>query len=84
MHSWNSFTVGCLLGIMCVSISVSLLQAMCVEQQCVLDLSSHPLFTPVPVLEGRSPLRDCVLSVSQFIGAERESLIELARHLGAR
>ncbi|XP_062335902.1 DNA topoisomerase 2-binding protein 1 isoform X2 [Osmerus eperlanus] len=57
--------------------------AMCVEQQCVLDLSSHPLFTPVPVLEGRSPLRDCVLSVSQFTGAERESLIELARHLGA-
>ncbi|KAK3541594.1 hypothetical protein QTP86_033095 [Hemibagrus guttatus] len=57
--------------------------AMCVEQQCVLPVSSHPLFTPVVVKEGCSPLRDCVLSVSQFTGAERESLIQLARHLGA-
>ncbi|XP_062841967.1 DNA topoisomerase 2-binding protein 1 [Trichomycterus rosablanca] len=57
--------------------------AMCVEQQCVLPLSSHPLFTPIVVKEGCSPLRDCVLSVSQFTGAERESLIQLARHLGA-
>ncbi|XP_076147073.1 DNA topoisomerase 2-binding protein 1 [Alosa pseudoharengus] len=57
--------------------------AMCVEQQCVLELSSHPLFTPVAVLEGRSPLKGCVLSFSQFTGAERESLIELAKHLGA-
>ncbi|KAI5617083.1 DNA topoisomerase 2-binding protein 1 isoform X1 [Silurus asotus] len=57
--------------------------AMCVEQQCILPVSSHPLFTPVVVKEGCSPLRDCVLSVSQFTGAERESLIQLARHLGA-
>ncbi|KAF5901790.1 DNA topoisomerase 2-binding protein 1 isoform X1, partial [Clarias magur] len=57
--------------------------AMCVEQQCVLPVSSHPLFTPVVVKEGCSPLTDCVLSVSQFTGAERESLIQLARHLGA-
>uniref|UniRef100_A0A8C7PVR1 DNA topoisomerase II binding protein 1 n=1 Tax=Oncorhynchus mykiss TaxID=8022 RepID=A0A8C7PVR1_ONCMY len=57
--------------------------AMCVEQQCVLELGSHPLFSPVSVMEGRSPLRDCVLSVSQFTGAERESLVELAKHLGA-
>ncbi|XP_041718089.1 DNA topoisomerase 2-binding protein 1-A [Coregonus clupeaformis] len=57
--------------------------AMCVEQQCVLELGSHPLFSPVPVMEGCSPLRDCVLSVSQFTGAERESLVELAKHLGA-
>ncbi|KAL1006923.1 hypothetical protein UPYG_G00078930 [Umbra pygmaea] len=57
--------------------------AMCVEQQCVLKLDSHPLFSPVPVMEGHSPLRDCVLSVSQFTGAERESLVELAKHLGA-
>ncbi|XP_016418541.1 DNA topoisomerase 2-binding protein 1 [Sinocyclocheilus rhinocerous] len=58
--------------------------AMCVEQQCVLPLPSHPLFTPVAVREGFSPLKDCVLSVSQFTGAERESLIQLAKHLGAR
>lgn len=54
------------------------------ERECVLQLSSNPLFTPVPVMDGRLPLRDCVLSVSQFTGAERESLVELAKHLGAR
>ncbi|XP_051538717.1 DNA topoisomerase 2-binding protein 1-A-like isoform X2 [Myxocyprinus asiaticus] len=57
--------------------------AMCVEQRCVLPLASHSLFTPVAVREGFSPLKDCVLSVSQFTGAERESLIQLAKHLGA-
>ncbi|KAM9839309.1 DNA topoisomerase 2-binding protein 1 [Aulostomus maculatus] len=57
--------------------------AMCVERECVLQLSSNPLFTPVPVMDGRVPLKDCVLSVSQFTGAERESLVELAKHLGA-
>ncbi|KAM9333829.1 DNA topoisomerase 2-binding protein 1 [Pholidichthys leucotaenia] len=57
--------------------------AMCVEKECVLQLSSNPLFTPVPVMDGQFPLKDCVLSVSQFVGAERESLVELAKHLGA-
>ncbi|XP_029570513.1 LOW QUALITY PROTEIN: DNA topoisomerase 2-binding protein 1-A-like [Salmo trutta] len=57
--------------------------AMCVEQQCMLELGSHALFSPVPVIEGCPPLRDCVLSVSQFTGAERESVVELAKHLGA-
>ncbi|XP_063063142.1 DNA topoisomerase 2-binding protein 1 isoform X2 [Engraulis encrasicolus] len=57
--------------------------AMCVEQQSVLELSSHPLFTPVAVLGAGSPLKACVLSFSQFTGAERESLIQLAKHLGA-
>lgn len=57
---------------------------MCVEKECVLQLSSNPLFTPVPLMEGRFPLKECVLSVSQFTGAERESLVELAKHLGAR
>ncbi|XP_056220906.1 DNA topoisomerase 2-binding protein 1 [Seriola aureovittata] len=57
--------------------------AMCVEKECILQLSSNPLFTPVPVMDGRLPLKDCVLSVSQFTGAERESLVELAKHLGA-
>lgn len=54
------------------------------EKECVLQLSSNPLFTPVPVMDGRFPLRDCVLSVSQFTGAERESLVDLAKHLGAK
>lgn len=57
--------------------------AMCVEKECVLQLSSNPLFTPVPVMDGRFPLKDCILSFSQFTGAERESLVELAKHLGA-
>ncbi|XP_030254218.1 DNA topoisomerase 2-binding protein 1 [Sparus aurata] len=57
--------------------------AMCVEKECVLQLYSNPLFTPVPVMDGRFPLKNCVLSVSQFTGAERESLVELAKHLGA-
>ncbi|XP_015251316.1 PREDICTED: DNA topoisomerase 2-binding protein 1 [Cyprinodon variegatus] len=57
--------------------------AMCVEKESLLPLSSNPLFTPVPVREGYFPLTDCVLSVSQFTGAERESLVELAKHLGA-
>lgn len=57
---------------------------MCVEKESVLPLSSNPLFTAVPVMDGRLPLKDCVLSVSQFTGAERESLVELAKHLGAK
>uniref|UniRef100_A0A1A8C306 Topoisomerase (DNA) II binding protein 1 n=1 Tax=Nothobranchius kadleci TaxID=1051664 RepID=A0A1A8C306_NOTKA len=57
--------------------------AMCVEKECVLRLSANPLFVPVPVREGHFPLKDCVLSVSQFTGAERESLVELAKYLGA-
>lgn len=57
--------------------------AMCVEKEALLDIFSNPLFTPVPVMEGRLPLSSCVLSVSQFTGAERESLVELAKHLGA-
>jgi len=50
----------------------------------VLPVLSNPLFSPVEVKEGCSPLRACVLSLSQFTGAERESLVELAKHLGAR
>ncbi|XP_064187050.1 DNA topoisomerase 2-binding protein 1 isoform X2 [Anguilla rostrata] len=57
--------------------------ALCVEQQRVLELHSHPLFTPLAVQEGSAPLAGCVLSFSQFTGAERESLVLLAKHLGA-
>ncbi|KAF2983886.1 hypothetical protein EK904_005245 [Melospiza melodia maxima] len=56
----------------------------CVEQQALLDLQSNPLFTPVLVMEGATPLEDCVLSFSQFTGAERDSLAYLAELLGAR
>ncbi|XP_013158549.1 DNA topoisomerase 2-binding protein 1 isoform X1 [Falco peregrinus] len=56
----------------------------CVEQQLLLDPQSSPLFTPVTVMEGVTPLEDCVLSFSQFTGAERDSLVYLAGLLGAR
>ncbi|NXJ83930.1 TOPB1 protein, partial [Trogon melanurus] len=56
----------------------------CVEQQLLLDPQSNPLFTPVPVMEGVTPLENCVLSFSQFTGAERDSLVYLAGLLGAR
>ncbi|XP_015473621.1 DNA topoisomerase 2-binding protein 1 isoform X1 [Parus major] len=56
----------------------------CAEQQALLDLRSNPLFTPVLVMEGATPLEDCVLSFSQFTGAERDSLVYLAGLLGAR
>ncbi|XP_061443037.1 DNA topoisomerase 2-binding protein 1 isoform X2 [Rhineura floridana] len=57
---------------------------MCVEQQSLLDPQSSPLFTPVPMKEGNNPLQRCVLSFSQFSGAERDSLVYLANLLGAR
>ncbi|XP_074911245.1 DNA topoisomerase 2-binding protein 1 isoform X2 [Buteo buteo] len=56
----------------------------CVEQQLLLEPQSNPLFTPVPVMEGVTPLEDCVLSFSQFTVAERDSLVYLAGLLGAR
>ncbi|NWH67659.1 TOPB1 protein, partial [Geococcyx californianus] len=56
----------------------------CVEQQLLLDPQSNPLFTPVPVMEGVTPLEGCVLSFSQFTGAERDSLVYLAGLIGAR
>ncbi|XP_027728064.1 DNA topoisomerase 2-binding protein 1 isoform X2 [Vombatus ursinus] len=57
----------------------------CVERQNLFDLKSNPLFTPVPVLKGSgNPLENCVLSFSQFVGAEKDSLVYLASLLGAR
>lgn len=64
--------------------SFTFLKVTCVEQQALLDLQSNPLFTPVLVMEGATPLEDCVLSFSQFTGAERDSLVYLAGLLGAR
>uniref|UniRef100_A0A4W3IX14 DNA topoisomerase II binding protein 1 n=1 Tax=Callorhinchus milii TaxID=7868 RepID=A0A4W3IX14_CALMI len=57
---------------------------MCIDQQCILALRSNALFTPMSVMDGSTPLNDCVLSVSQFTGAERDALINIAQHLGAR
>ncbi|KAG8572754.1 hypothetical protein GDO81_012155 [Engystomops pustulosus] len=57
---------------------------MCIEQEKLLDPHSNALFTPVVYVEGSTPLKDCVLSVSQFMGAERDSLVYLAGLLGAK
>uniref|UniRef100_A0A1W7RFK4 Mutagen-sensitive 101 n=1 Tax=Agkistrodon contortrix contortrix TaxID=8713 RepID=A0A1W7RFK4_AGKCO len=57
---------------------------MCIEQRTLIDPQSSPLFIPVPMKEGATPLQHCVLSFSQFSGAEREFLIYLASQLGAR
>uniref|UniRef100_A0A8C5I3M2 BRCT domain-containing protein n=1 Tax=Gouania willdenowi TaxID=441366 RepID=A0A8C5I3M2_GOUWI len=75
--------LGCLVEATVDEVVTDTWLAMCVERECVLQLSSNPLFTPVLVMDGCFPLQDCVLSVSQFTGAERESLVELAKHLGA-
>ncbi|XP_074127309.1 DNA topoisomerase 2-binding protein 1-like isoform X2 [Sminthopsis crassicaudata] len=57
----------------------------CMEQQTLFAPESNPLFSPLPVFKGNgTPLENCVLSFSQFIGAEKDSLAYLARLLGAR
>ncbi|XP_006978735.2 DNA topoisomerase 2-binding protein 1 isoform X2 [Peromyscus maniculatus bairdii] len=55
----------------------------CIEYQTLVDPKSNPLFTPVSVMSGMTPLKDCVISFSQCVGAERDSLVFLASHLGA-
>ncbi|XP_005368507.1 DNA topoisomerase 2-binding protein 1 isoform X1 [Microtus ochrogaster] len=55
----------------------------CIDYQTLVDPKSNPLFTPVSVMSGMTPLKDCVISFSQCVGAERDSLVFLANHLGA-
>uniref|UniRef100_A0A2K6G5P2 DNA topoisomerase 2-binding protein 1 n=1 Tax=Propithecus coquereli TaxID=379532 RepID=A0A2K6G5P2_PROCO len=55
----------------------------CIDYQTLMDPKSNPLFTPVPVMTGVTPLEDCVISFSQCAGAEKDSLIFLAKCLGA-
>ncbi|XP_008056831.1 DNA topoisomerase 2-binding protein 1 [Carlito syrichta] len=55
----------------------------CIDCQTLIDPKSNPLFTPVPVMTGMTPLADCVISFSQCAGAEKDSLIFLANRLGA-
>nr|XP_012622294.1 DNA topoisomerase 2-binding protein 1 isoform X2 [Microcebus murinus] len=55
----------------------------CIDYQTLMDPQSNPLFTPVPVMTGMTPLEDCVISFSQCAGAEKDSLIFLAKCLGA-
>ncbi|XP_059519892.1 DNA topoisomerase 2-binding protein 1 isoform X1 [Myotis daubentonii] len=55
----------------------------CIEYQTLIDPKSSPLFKPVPVKAGMTPLEDCVISFSQCVGAEKDSLTFLAKFLGA-
>ncbi|XP_054984317.1 DNA topoisomerase 2-binding protein 1 isoform X1 [Sorex araneus] len=55
----------------------------CLDYETLFDPKSDPLFTPVPVMTGKTPLEDCVISFSQCVGAEKESLTYLANLLGA-
>uniref|UniRef100_A0A8C5P0F3 DNA topoisomerase 2-binding protein 1 n=1 Tax=Jaculus jaculus TaxID=51337 RepID=A0A8C5P0F3_JACJA len=55
----------------------------CIDHKMLIDPKSNPLFTPVPVMAGVTPLEDCVISFSQCVGAEKESLVFLANQLGA-
>ncbi|XP_059801611.1 DNA topoisomerase 2-binding protein 1 [Hypanus sabinus] len=58
--------------------------AMCMDQQYILPSQSNPLFTPISYIEGSNPLNNCVLSISQFTGVERDALFNIAELLGAR
>ncbi|XP_012580437.1 PREDICTED: DNA topoisomerase 2-binding protein 1 isoform X2 [Condylura cristata] len=55
----------------------------CIDYQTLIDPKSNPLFTPVSVMAGMTPLEECVISFSQCAGAEKDSLTFLANRLGA-
>ncbi|XP_073756069.1 DNA topoisomerase 2-binding protein 1 isoform X3 [Callorhinus ursinus] len=55
----------------------------CIDYQTLIDPKSNPLFIPVPVMAGMTPLEGCVISFSQCAGAEKDSLTFLANRLGA-
>ncbi|XP_077158778.1 DNA topoisomerase 2-binding protein 1 isoform X2 [Paroedura picta] len=76
--------LGCKVNSTVGEVVTSIWLEMCAEQQVLLDAKSSPLFTPVSVKEGSTPLEKCVLSFSQFSGVERDSLISLAHLLGAK
>ncbi|XP_071943540.1 DNA topoisomerase 2-binding protein 1-like isoform X2 [Antedon mediterranea] len=55
----------------------------CMEFQEVYQVSSHPLYLPILLDLNKKPLKDCVLTVSQYIGVERDCLLHIATLLGA-
>ncbi|XP_060052938.1 DNA topoisomerase 2-binding protein 1 isoform X2 [Erinaceus europaeus] len=55
----------------------------CIDYETLMDPKSSPLFTPISVMTGVTPLQDCVISFSQYAGAEKDSLTFLANRLGA-
>ncbi|XP_052804049.1 DNA topoisomerase 2-binding protein 1-A-like isoform X2 [Mya arenaria] len=57
---------------------------MCLEQGQLLDVHSNPLFNPLEIITDTQPLQGCVLSVSGYVGTERDTLASIAEVLGAK
>ncbi|XP_053372869.1 DNA topoisomerase 2-binding protein 1-A-like [Mercenaria mercenaria] len=57
---------------------------MCIEQNVLLDVHKNPLFAPIELNVETLPLKDCVLSVSGYLGTERDCLVSIADVLGAK
>ncbi|XP_029796116.1 DNA topoisomerase 2-binding protein 1 isoform X2 [Suricata suricatta] len=55
----------------------------CIDSQTLVDPTSNPLFMPVSLMAGMTPLEGCVISFSQCSGTEKDSLLCLAERLGA-
>ncbi|XP_006883440.1 PREDICTED: DNA topoisomerase 2-binding protein 1 [Elephantulus edwardii] len=75
--------LGCEVGATVGEVVTNTWLVTCIDYQTLCDPQSNPLFTPVPVMPGATPLEDCVLSFSQCVGAEKDSLTFLANRLGA-
>ncbi|XP_076358286.1 mutagen-sensitive 101 isoform X2 [Tachypleus tridentatus] len=55
---------------------------MCLENEKLLSFNGNPLFRPIVVKPENCPLKNCVLSFSQYTGTERDCLMHLAEVLG--
>ncbi|XP_033099642.1 DNA topoisomerase 2-binding protein 1-like isoform X2 [Anneissia japonica] len=55
----------------------------CVESHELHDLSSNPLFLPVMLDLSKTPLKGCVISISQYQGVERDCILHLVELMGA-
>ncbi|KAL4228966.1 DNA topoisomerase 2-binding protein 1 [Mactra antiquata] len=55
----------------------------CIENGELQDIRKNPLFTPIEFNVESPPLTGCVLSISGYIGTERDSLVSIADVLGA-
>lgn len=55
----------------------------CVHNERLLPFEDDPLFLPFTRPPSQEPLRDCVISFSQYCSPEREFLVHLAETLGA-
>ncbi|XP_041460355.1 DNA topoisomerase 2-binding protein 1-like isoform X1 [Lytechinus variegatus] len=57
---------------------------MSLEAETLLEPSSNDLFTPIPIMKEAMPLRNCVISISQYSFVERDCLLHIAELLGAQ